>query len=260
MTVEPSAPVEQQAPVAVPAQAPAAAAPEPEKPAEPSFAKHFTALTRKEQALQREREALKAEKAAFEAERAKLAPPPAKPKSPLDLLDPETTPDKLAQATKAELEAIRREWEAQQKKAAEEAQAQAQAQAAETIAAFKNEIVDYVKSNVESCELIALNNAHQLVYDVVEQHFEEKKAVLTIKEAAELVESYLEKQIKDMLAKSKKLKSAVEPPPAAEQKPNPVPSAPNRTLNNGLTSQTPTFVHKSSVQDDAFARAMKALG
>lgn len=242
-------------PAPVPTDAPPAPAPEA-KPQE-SFSKHFAALANKEKALQKEREAYKAERAAWEAERAKFAPPPApKAKTPLEELEGEVTPDSLAKATKAELAAFRREWEEKQKEAADQAKAESERRANETVETFKSSIVDYVAENPESCELIALNNAQHLIYDTIEEFFAKNQRVLSIKEASELVEKYIEGQLKEILAKSKKLKAVVEPPKAAEPKP----TAPNRTLNNGMTPQTPTFVHNSSIQDDAFQRAMKALG
>lgn len=238
-------------PVSTPELTPAAA---PE-----TASKQFAMLAQREKQLQRQREQFAKEKAEHEAKMAEWRAAQPKPKTPLEALEGEVTPDMLAKATKAELEAFRRQWEEQQKEAAELARKHAEEQASRSIQAFKEEISEFVKAKPDDYELIALNNAQESVYHTVEQFYAKHGRVLSIKEASDLVEKQLEQDLLALLAKSKKLKPKPEIAPGADEHAR-QDSAPKRTLNNGMTPQTPTFVHKSSVQDDAFQRAMKALG
>ena len=255
------APVESTAQEAAPAPAGGTppVAPAESTPTQPpeSVSKQFAMLTQREKQLQRQREEIAKEKAELDAKLAEWKAAQPKPKTPLESLEGEVTPDMLAKATKAEIEYMRKQWEEQQRAAQEAAKKQAEEQAARSIQAFKDEISEFVKGKPDDYELIALNNAQESVYHTVEQYYGKTGKVLSIKEASDLVEKQLEDELKALLAKSKKLKPT--PPPSAEAVESKEPAL-KRTLNNGMTPQTPTFVHKSSVQDDAFQRALKALG
>ena len=67
---------------------------------------------------------------------------------------------------------------------------------------FQHEIGSFVRENGEDYELIAASEADGLVYDVIEEHYNETGRILDLKEAADAVESYLE----DEAAKLMKLK------------------------------------------------------
>ena len=64
---------------------------------------------------------------------------------------------------------------------------------------FKNEIESFVSSNPEQFELIQANEAKDVVYEVIEEHYNETGKILDIKEAAEAVESYLEEEAEKLL-------------------------------------------------------------
>ena len=68
---------------------------------------------------------------------------------------------------------------------------------------FKNEIESFVSSNPEQFELIQANEAKDVVYEVIEEHYNETGKILDIKEAAEAVESYLEEEATKLLQLSK---------------------------------------------------------
>ena len=59
---------------------------------------------------------------------------------------------------------------------------------------FQDEIGDFVKQNGEDYELIGASEAEGLVYDVIEEHYNETGRILDLKEAADAVESYLEEE------------------------------------------------------------------
>jgi len=68
---------------------------------------------------------------------------------------------------------------------------------------FKDEIEHFVGSNKENFELIEANEATDVVYDVIEEHYNETGKVLGIEEAASAVESYLEDEAEKLLKLSK---------------------------------------------------------
>jgi hypothetical protein len=69
---------------------------------------------------------------------------------------------------------------------------------------FQDEIGNMVQQNPEKFELIAASEADGLVYDVIEEHYNETGRVLDIEEAADAVESYLEEEA-NKLMKLKKI-------------------------------------------------------
>ena len=64
---------------------------------------------------------------------------------------------------------------------------------------FKNEIESFVRSNNDKFELIEANEANDVVYEVIEEHYNETGKFLDIQEAAEAVESYLEEEAEKLL-------------------------------------------------------------
>ena len=68
---------------------------------------------------------------------------------------------------------------------------------------FQNEIESFVNSNEQEYELIKANDANDVVYEVIEEHYNETGKILDIKEAAEAVESYLEEEATKLLQLSK---------------------------------------------------------
>ena len=106
----------------------------------------------------------------------------------------------------------------------------------EVITNFKSEINELVDGS-EEYELIKLNEAYDLVYDVIEQYYEKNGEILDKKEAADQVESYLLDELTKIQEKSQKLKNRVsvaETPTAQTQRQSP-------TLSNSLaaTGATP---------------------
>ena len=64
---------------------------------------------------------------------------------------------------------------------------------------FKNEIEAFVSSKPEQFELIQANEAKEVVYEVIEEHYNETGKILDIEEAANAVESYLEEEAEKLL-------------------------------------------------------------
>ena len=64
---------------------------------------------------------------------------------------------------------------------------------------FVGEIKSFVKENGSDFEYVAHNDATDVVYDVIEEHYNETGRILDIKEAVEAVESYLEEEAEKLL-------------------------------------------------------------
>ena len=111
------------------------------------------------------------------------------------------------------------------------------------------EITDTVNSN-EKYELIQANSAVQLVYDVIEAHYNDTKNVLPIDEAAEHVENYLFEESKKLL-NMKKLQSLFNTPQASSKPVESRSQAVSKpTLSNALSAISQTKQPKQFSSDD----------
>jgi hypothetical protein len=64
---------------------------------------------------------------------------------------------------------------------------------------FVGEIKSFVNENSTDFEYVAHNDATDVVYDVIEEHYNETGRILDIKEAVQAVESYLEEEAEKLL-------------------------------------------------------------
>lgn len=196
-------------------QAPAEEADEtPAQPApeeDPQFSSRFAALSRKEKYLQEQQVALKAQQEQYDAVEALKAKgkenpqailehfgitlddlilsslgedaPPATPESQIDLLRAEIAEFKAAEQKKAE-----------DKEA--EAQREYQSSIDEAVTSHQLEITNHLSQNVDKYELINLQGAQDLVWEVTEAHYDANGVVLTPEQASDKVEEYLEEQVR----------------------------------------------------------------
>ena len=201
-----------------------------ESSSQDQFASKFADLSRKEKAL-RERESEYESK--FEEMERRLAEYEAKSQEPevdweqmlrndplgaleeaglgydklteLALNDGKLTPDMQIAAMREEIE---RDYKRKFEDLEERLQAKEEAEAEEYYnniqENFQHEIGNFVRENGEDYELIAASEADSLVYDVIEEHYNETGRILDLKEAADAVESYLEEEA-GKLMKLKKL-------------------------------------------------------
>ena len=64
---------------------------------------------------------------------------------------------------------------------------------------FVGEINSFINENKTDFEYVAHNDATDVVYDVIEEHYNETGRILDIKEAVQAVESYLEEEAEKLL-------------------------------------------------------------
>lgn len=287
-TLEGSAPIDTSAPVEGQPVEPTEAAPEVPKAGE--GANRFAFLAKKEAAIVRQRNELKAQMQALESQRSELdklrqeiesvkgrrSSYKTNPLAALEdaglsykeltdfiLNNQQISPEQKLKALEEKFEDKISRLEAQreeERKLAEQREAERQAQREQAvIEEFKTEIGSYVAKNKDQFELTHLYDSSDLVYDTVEAYYEQSGKVLSIPEACELVEKYLEKQVEKSL-QTKKLSSRLTPKESAEPaEPRANVPAPKRTLNNqNYTSSTPSLV-APKVESDRMARALAAL-
>jgi hypothetical protein len=204
---------------------------EPIEQEEDQFSKKFAALSRKEKAM-REREdqySRKIEDLEHRLEEMNRKPEPEKkPEIPLEwrlkqnplkaleemglgydqltelaLNDGKLTPDLQMQLIRSELENdYKSKFEELENRLQEREEAEVEAKYENAKHNFMSEIESAVASD-EKYELINSSNGEELVYNVIEEHYNETGNILEIDEAAQAVEEYLEAEVEKMLKLNK---------------------------------------------------------
>lgn len=164
---------------------------------------------------------------------------------------------------------IQRMQQAQIQKEEEAKKAQESQQSKEvedTVNAFKGRISEVIQSKNDTYELVSLHEAHDLVYQTVEEHYgrtlrEGKPKILSIEEACALVEDYLETEIERTAQKSKKFQSKYKVAGTQETaKGQQQATQKNQTtLTNQYTSTSPSLL-PAATEADRIKRALAALG
>jgi hypothetical protein len=236
---------------------------EPKKTVPPG-ADRFAALAKKERAIQQQSEQLKVREAKLSEFETIKRTATQNPLKALEILGvsyeqitefilngQKPTADLQVSSVKQEIEELRRERELE-KEAAKKAQSDEYEKVQEQ---FRAEIGSFVANNAHQYELTALYKGEEIIQATIEQHYEATKKVLSIKEAADLVEQYFEDQVRT--GHSKKFQAKQEPKtegqPAKETERTKAP-----TLTNGLTSSAPSML-PAKTEADRINRALAAL-
>lgn len=246
------------------------------------LAKHFAALSKKEKMLFRQQEALKQEKAQLAADRARVAEleakygsKPATPREALarygfdyqqatdfELNDNKPTAEFIAQQAQNEVQKLREEQQTREQRDAQQAVERAEQEKAAIVEEFRGEIKDFLVEKGDEYEYINFHDAFDVVYQTIEQHHEKTGKLLSIPEGANIVEKFLEERSEKMrtLKKFAKTRPEGEPPtPESGFNRQPVVPAQRRTLDNTVTTSTPTLIKNPRVEDERMARALAAL-
>ena len=123
---------------------------------------------------------------------------------------------------------------------------------------YKNELTNFVNDN-DKYELIRANDAVDVVYEVIEQHYNETQRILSKEEAADQVEAYLEEEVEKLLNlnKVKSKTGALEASPKSEPTtPQKVQKAP--TLSNAH-SATASNSSRPLTREESVATAASLL-
>ena len=254
--------------------------PQQEESSQDQFASKFAALSRKEKAL-RDREAEYESK--FEEMERRLAEYETQSQEPevdweqllrrdplraleeaglgydklteLALNDGKLTPDMQMSAMREEIERdYKRKFEDLEERLVAKEEAEAEEYYNSVQENFQHEIGSFINENNEAYELINASEANELVYDVIEEHYNETGRILDLKDAADAVESYLEEEA-GKLMKLKKLSGRLDYNPEELFEPDsPV------TLSNDHAAQV---VHENAQRmlstEESKARAARML-
>jgi len=254
--------------------------PQQEESSQDQFASKFAALSRKEKAL-RDREAEYESK--FEEMERRLAEYETQSQEPevdweqllrrdplraleeaglgydklteLALNDGKLTPDMQMSAMREEIERdYKRKFEDLEERLVAKEEAEAEEYYNSVQENFQHEIGSFINENNEAYELINASEANELVYDVIEEHYNDTGRILDLKDAADAVESYLEEEA-GKLMKLKKLSGRLDVNPEELFEPDsPV------TLSNDHAAQV---VHENAQRmlstEESKARAARML-
>ena len=174
----------------------------------------------------------------------------------LTLNDGKLTTDMQMKLMKEDMESsYSKKFEELQNRLDEKEKAEEESKYQQTIDNYMGEINQFVESNNEEYELIQANNASELVYNVVEEHYNDTGRVLETKEAADAVEAYLMEEAQKLfkVKKLSKLQEAVETPePQIQRQSSP-------TLSNTLSSQVPHVGEQKLTNDQSKAKIAQLI-
>ncbi len=250
------------------------------------FSSKFAALSRKEKSLRDKEKQFEQRMQEFEEKMAQFQAPaqpeiPAEPehvpadirRNPIKALeeagytyedltnmilsDGKLTPERQMELLKEELQNdYKAKYEEINNKLIEKEEKEVQRNYDETLNNFKSEINEFVNSS-EDFDYIQANEAQDLVFDVIDEYYQENNEILDIQTAAMQVEQYLEEESMKLFEKSKKLKSKFS---SNTQKPAPAPSRQSPTLSNShaATSKAPQQQRMLS-REESIAELAKQL-
>jgi hypothetical protein len=152
--------------------------------------------------------------------------------------------------------AIQSKIDALEQKLQAKEQAEEQARLDAAINGFKGQIKDLV-ANTEAYELVRVNEAADIIYDVIVAHHEETGEVLDIKSAADAVEAHLLEEAKKHLDLPK-IRGLLQPtpqqPPAtAEVKPA------SKTLTNASAAKASSQVSRKLSNEESMLEAARLI-
>jgi hypothetical protein len=187
------------------------------------------------------------------------------------LNDGNVTPEIQVKKLEEKFESYLKSQEAAERDRHEQSQKAASANEERVVAEFKTSINQHIESDPKKYELIRFEGAQELVFDVIDEHYNKtidpttgKGKILSISEAADKVESFYKKKYED----AKKLEifkqQVPQVPRFGAEKPQEFIARPKqRTLTNNL-SATPAAPKTRALTDDeriakavAYARGLR---
>lgn len=193
------------------------------------------------------------------------------------LADGNVPPELEIRKVRAELDEFKNSQVEALQRQAEEAKQLAEKREQATLEAFKGDIAKYISENSDRYELIAFEGKQDLVFDVIEEHFERTKnpetglgEILKTDQAADKIEAWLEKReqerlgLKKVQALSEKARAPKSLQAQLAAKPKTPTSQTPKTLTNNL-SATPSAPRTKPVTDEerisraiAYAKGLRA--
>lgn len=193
------------------------------------------------------------------------------------LADGELTPKEVEAKLRAEIEALKNGLSKDKEETEKTAAARAEREQAETVAAYKESLKDFVGSQKDSLKLTsAFDTDANLIYETIEAHFNQTAEkdedgnilkpgkILSNKEAADMVEKYLVSELhKGMQAMGYAVpgeEKKEEESPATSLAGAQIPAKPQtKTLTNNLQGPASVLGVSAKTDSDRMARAMAAM-
>ena len=242
------------------------------------FSRKFAALSRREKEIRAKEAEYEHRMAELEAKFQALEQPPEEPKLPIEdrlrrnpfetldemglgydkltelaLNDGKLTPEMQMRLMKDELEqGYKSKFEELESKLAKKEEEEEHSKYEAIESNFKQEINSFVKGKGEF-ELINANGASDLVYDVIEEHYNDTGRVLELNEAAQAVESYLEDELEKLMG-LEKVKSKFSPRQEQVFKRQPSP-----TLSNAHSAQAYQRADRPLSNEESVREAAKLI-
>ena len=174
----------------------------------------------------------------------------------LALNDGKLTPDMQMKLMREELESgYKSKYEELEKRILDKEKSDEQRRYDDIQRGFMNEIDSFVSSNEGEYEYVAHNQANEVIYEVIEEHYNETGRILDIKDAAEAVESYLEEEAEKLLSLSK-VKNRLS---QRDQREPETPRQSQTTLSNALSAQANQRVDRPLSDDESKREIAKML-
>lgn len=172
------------------------------------------------------------------------------------------TPEMLIKQMRAELETgYKSELEALKQQLAEKEAKQREEQESQTVQHYKSQISEHVTTNPDKYELINLNEASDLVFQVATEFYESEGRILSAEEAADFTEKYLEEEAKKVL-NAKKFKAQQFKPKSETQpgdKSQTLQKEKSQTLSNDLSTEVPVGSSRKLTREQEIEEAAKLL-
>lgn len=276
-----------ESPVAVPETTEAAppaessAAPEPvvEKPVVKKSADRFAALARKEAEVYRRAQAVRQQQAeiarqaeelkAFKSMKSQAAMNPLDALKQLGLTyeqvteyvlnDNKPTPSAEVMTLKQEFEELKRQQREEREREVAAQREMAQKEQRQVIDNFRSEVGEYISQHAETYELTALYKGAYLVSDIIEENFNQTGKLLTIPEAAKMVEEYYEDLHKQAQATKKFAATQTKAAPTQTSSQQQPAAKPVPTLTNSLSASVTANSQRPRSDADRIAAALARL-
>lgn len=172
--------------------------------------------------------------------------------------DNKPTPSAEVMSVKQELEEFKRQAAEEQRRFMEEQRSRAEAEQQEIVEQFHEEVSDYVAQHADTYELTSLYGGANLVWQVIEENFKQTQKLMSIPDAAKLVEEHYEELARKAQATKKfaatQQKAASPQVPQQTQAPRMGP-----TLTNDLTASAANNSQRPRTEGDRIAAALARL-
>lgn len=122
------------------------------------------------------------------------------------------------------------------------------------------QVVGEIRSILNDQDKYELTNAMgdeglQLVQEVILEYFQQNEVLLDYAEACDIVEQYYENEIMNRVLNTKKLKSRVQPTPAASPQPSKPVASPKEVKQSNTLTQAHTTASQATVDVDSMSKA-----